>query len=465
MKKKKIFIFWYNYSMKKKIIQQIKKNKRIKTPNNTKKFRCIFGANKKEEKSPPITIRKENAYNSLIDFKLNGNNNPKTNEKTKIKNYPNQLNSYRGLTEKNNSMTSIKKQNYIIENNTNIKQYNKNNRNKKMQFFYCFHKSINMDDDKKIFYFNDVINLIDNHRKKRKIRKYFNIWKTLIKNNNARNIKINKIEEKIINFKSLKSPLKNNLNENKNALLYNNSQGNINCQNESGDPPLLQHHKANSIVKQQNFLAQNQIEESINSNLLNSNSPKIIYKKKFLKSKQVKNQSINSQKIVNMDLNIVDNNNDNNKEYNLLYQNSENNLYNKTIYMKNKNNDLNSINLIRRSFNDKNDSDQVEKINRFDNIGKCYMTNTKIQTAKKNIIVERKNLNNGERFIITNNNTPNVIDTYMKNDLKEDDNKNIINKHNKNQYSGITTKHINLTRRINKNNANNKEERNNNQSF
>ena len=500
LKLKKAFLYWNNYLMKKNIIQKLKIIKRINTPNNIKKTISIYNTKRKEEeKSPSITITKKvNISNSLIDIKLNKNTSQKIKESnikpnSNFTTYTKHLKGHIRSIGYNNSMINLKipkssinktlnnnKEkkistyynnkglygNIYYYNSINVNKYNRNDKDKKKEIPKSYNKSIDVNENKKIYYFYSIINLIDEHNNKRKIKKYFNIWKSIIKYVSA-NISTNnnkRIEEKIISFKSIKSPFKNNLNENKfnknNPLLQNNSLGNFNCQTEGAFDPNFCHYKSNSIINQPYYLSPNPNEKSIHPNYFNSNckAPKIVYQKKFLASKKIRNQSNNSKTNAEENENIILMNSEN-QEQNLLIHNIGNNLYKINSYMTKNNNDYNALFFKKNSF---------ERINEFNETGQSFIPKSKIHTTKNSFVMDRKYFNDVDNGYILNNKkiNVNVTNYYNKNDLNDVDIDNSKNNSNiNNKKSKITTKQIYLRNRICKNYSHSQEFNIDNQSF
>ena len=500
LKLKKIFLFWKNYLIKKNIIQKLKLIKKINTPNNIKKTISIYNTKKKEEQNSPSTTitKKINISNSLNDIKSNKNSSQKIKENninpnSNLSNYTKQLKGHTHSIGYNNSMINLKipksSMNKILNNNKekkiptyynnnglhgniyyynsiNINKFNRNTKDKKKEIPKSYSKSIDANENKKIYYFYSIINMIDNHNKKRKIKKYFNIWKSIIKyvssnistNNNKR------IEEKIISFKSIKSPFKKNLNENKFnkniPLFQNNSLANFNCQTEGAFGSNFCHYKSNSNINQLYYLSPNPNEKSIHPNYFNSNfkAPKIVYQKKFLVSKKIRNHSNNSKNNVEENENIILMNNENDQQ-NLLIQNIGNNLYKINSYKTKNNNDYNALIFKKNNF---------ERINEFNETGQNFIPKSKIHTTKNSFVMDRKYFNDVDDGCIPNNKKINVNFTnyYNKNssnDVDIDNNKNNSNINNK--KSKITTKQIYLRNRICKNYSHSQEFNIDNQSF
>jgi hypothetical protein len=65
----------------------------------------------------------------------------------------------------------------------------------------------NINETKKIYYFYAIMNLIDKQNKRKLVKKWFYLWKSLIRFSRSF-INSRGIEEKIINFKNKRSPIK-----------------------------------------------------------------------------------------------------------------------------------------------------------------------------------------------------------------------------------------------------------------
>ena len=160
-----------------------------------------------------------------------------------------------------------------------------------------------------------MIKLFEKLNNRKKIRKYFCIWKLLI-NFDKNFVQGYEIKEKRICLKNVKSPFKmlnnNNsvlkiLNKNKNSKNISNNN-NFLCQTESNEYFSSTHIRANSIALNENI-----IYPCFQDNLLskdyiykqNVKSPKIIYKKKFLIDKNI----YNTNTIFNEERNLITENN------------------------------------------------------------------------------------------------------------------------------------------------------------
>ena len=505
LKLKKTFLFWNMYIMKKIIIQKLKNVTKIKNVSNNKKKIPINKTKKKtEQKYNSINNKKINACNSVVELKLKKNTPQKKNIKESnfkqdinLNNYNKKVKRNINSVDNNNSMKNSKMPKSDLNNTLNIdkeiklqthehqtfsdnlsnndilivNQYNRYNQNKKGEIPENINNNIDINENKKIFYFYAIINLIDKHNKRKKMKKYFNNWESLTKSN--RNINNNKkIEEKIISFKALKSPKKNNLNNNNynKEHLYN--AGNYNCQTESNNEVIFSHFRSNSIANQQDLLTPNPIEKTMHPQLykFNFKSSKIVYQKKFLGPKKMRNQSMNSKNINDIEedrnMTLMDNNN----ALNLLMQNTTNNLYNINTYMINNNNnndDLNNTMYIKRNNYRINDGivqggGRVNTVNGNEDIYYTPAT-TKVHTSS---FIESHNFKDVDEFNINNNLnnnniTINVIENYSKIDTKKDNNINKINY----EKPRITTKQINLKSRKYKNISHSQEFRNDNQEL
>ena len=491
LKLKKAFLFWNSYITKKKIFQKLKIIKSIKTPDNIKKTLSIYTLkNKEENKSGSIKTKKINLSNSLINIKKNKiipqklninmkNNNSKQN--IWINKYEKKINKHSNSVENNNSMINLKppksalncsfniekdssldnKNNAFLNNSFNnnvivVSQYDRNNENKNKENIKTNNiNNNNINDDKKIYYFYAIINLIDKHNKRKRIKKIFNIWKSLIRYSHSF-INTYGIEEKIISFKSLRSPIKNNINENKSNK---NNTVKFNCQTEAGVDEHFSQDKLNPIYIQKDLFTPNPLEKSIHPNLFKSNikSSKIIYQKKLLVPKKMRNQSMNTihtneeDEYRNMTLA------DNNKEFNYFNQTIGNTYYNMNTYMNN-NNSFNNSNYINSKNNfDKNIGNiQEGRINRLTVNGieetEIVFTPNQSQTLKNSFIVGKNNSKDDDGFNPKKINV-NVVENYRKIDLNKD---NIINNRTNrlkmnNEKSQITTKKINLLDKNKKN--------------
>jgi hypothetical protein len=473
LKFKKIFLYWNEYSSKKKIIQKLKIFKTIKTPNNIKKSFSIYSIKKPQEQKSGITSKRINISNSLINIKTNKIIPSRQNS---IDNYvPKQNCIYTNYSKKphghsnsveNNSMMYFKTQedynnfefainpesnlqtqnNFYPHNLCNnsviiISQYDRNTEviNNNNNF------NNDMKEKEKIYYFFAVINLIDKHNKRRRIRKYFNIWKSLLRYGRTF-INSNGIEEKIISFKSIKSPPKTNLEEKKiqqqNKLTQNGSLGSLNFQTEANHDNRTRHFKANSIFSKHDLLTPNPIEKKNHPNFFKSNyrPQRIVYQKKFLASKKMRNQSMHAINIKD----IEDDRNmtliNNNKELNAMNQIGGNNFYNINPYMIHNNantnisTDYNNTEFMRRS-NIENSIGKIKegRINRIKKIEETEINFSpfEINLKKNNNKETKKDLNEKDNNKININ----IEENYNKKDYVND---NTIN----NNKSRIATKQI-----------------------
>ena len=476
LKLKKAFLFWGSYTTKKKIIQRLKNIKNFKTPYNTQKTLSIYSLNKSGQgKISSIKTKAINFSNSLINLKKNKNIPQKINMKNNssrknIINY-NFTKKHSNSVENNNStinakpLKSILNSSFNYEKQISLEKHNKKNTFKNSSFNnnvvvvsqYDRKKDIikkehmnnnniiinnNINEEKKTYYFYAIINLIDKHNKRKKIKKCFNIWKSLIRYNRSF-INSFVIEEKIISFKSLKQPFKNNNNNtketkfNKSKLLYEqNNPGLSNCQTEVGCDVQINKEQLNQKY------TQNPLEKSVHSNLLkNNNKSKIVYQKKLLIPKKMRNQSMNSIHLNDCEDDNNKNNtiNENNKEMNYYSKSPENTFYNMNSHI---------------TYNNLNNSDFFNRTNNFDknigNIGRIKKRNVtgieetevffnpQVHTVKNSFIFRNKKINEENGF---NSNTinVNVIENYRKNNLNQDNINNIFNDNDKNE---ITIKKI-----------------------
>jgi len=420
LKLKKAFIFWYDYLMKKKIIQKLKLIKNLQTP------KCV-GLNR------TMNAKKDNKFQ----------------------------------TNKKNKFSSNLCNNSVIV----VSQYDRNNETKKKEMSkYSDSKNTDINENKKIYYFYAIINLIDKHNKRKKIKNYFNVWKKFIRY--SRNfINNNKIEEKIISFKSLKSPLKNNLNNNQfnqnNSLNKNNNFNNYNCQTETDDKACFNQIKEIPDFNRYDLLTPNPYEKSMHPNLYKTNfkSSKIVYQKKLLIPKKMRNESMKSLNINdeeedrNMNMTLVDNN----KEINLLNQSTGNAFYSTHTCMFNNNDLNNSVYIKRINFDNsvgKINAGRINKSNIIEEAEVCFTPSTEVNTLKNSFVVEKKNIY--DDVIPPNKINVNVVENYNNVDLRKDNIEN--NKYKINNENRITTKQIKIREknRTFKNNSHSLEYRNDN---
>ena len=510
LKLKKAFLFWKSYTNKKKIIQKLKIIKNLKTPANINKSLSIYSSIKnEEEKTTSIKTKKINLSNSLIDLKLNiitpqkmnMNSNAKPN--SVFNNYTKKINSkHSNSVENNNSIINFNTPKSALDCSYNIDKINNLKGHKKNKFSKnTFNNSVlvvsqydrnhdikkkvnekdgnninynNMNMTKKIYCFYAIINLIDKHNKRKIIKKWFLAWKSLIRFSRSF-INAKGIEEKIINFKNIKSPLKNTINENKfnknknNSLFQNNSSSNFSCQTESNIKNKFGHDKANTNINQYDLLTPNPLEKSAHPIFFKSNikSNQIVYQKKLLVNKKMRNQSMNSNTLNELadDINMTIIKNNNNQEGKYFYQTIADNFFNYNSFINNNN----SKYIIRRNnFENSAGKCQNARINRTNGIEETeiFFTPNQNNNMKNSFIVGQKNVNEKDGF---NSNTinVNVIENYRNIDLKQDGKEN--NKNTNNKGKGvITTKQINLKYNNNKrfkNNSHSQECINNNQSF
>ena len=476
LKLKKLFLFWNEYSFKKKIVQKFKILKNIKTPNNIRKSFSIYSIKNTQEQKSGITSKRINLSNSLINIKTNKVTPKKLNS---IDNYvPKQNCIYTNYSKKphghsnsveNNSMMYFKTQEgynnsaFVINPESNMQTHNNfyphnlcNNSviivsqyDRNTEVINNNNNFINdMKDKEKIYYFFAVINIIDKHNRRRRIRKYFNIWKSSIRFGKTF-INSKGIEEKIICFKSIKSPPKSNLEEAKqqqqNKLTQNNSSGNFNFQTETNRGNPIRHYKANSIFSKHDLLTPNSEEKTLHPNFFKSNykPQKIVYQKKFLAPKKMRNQSMHAININDLedDRNITLINN--NREFNDINHIGGNTFYNMNPYMiktnanTNINTDYNNAELMRRC-NIENSMGKLQegRMNRIKGIKETEIKFSPFQISlKKNINKDlQKDLNENDNNKININ----IEENYSKRDYVKDRNDNNINSNK----SRITTKQI-----------------------
>ena len=473
LKLKKLFLFWNEYSSKKKIVQKLKIFKNIKTPNNIKKSFSIYSIKNTKEQKSGITSKRINLSNSLINIKNNKVTPKKLNS---IDNYvPKQNCIYTNYSKKphghsnsveNNSMLYFKTQEGF---NSSTFAINPESNMQTHQNFYpnniCNNSVIivsqydrntevinnnnfinDMKEKEKIYYFFAVINLIDKHNRRRRIRKYFNKWKSLLRYGRTF-INSKGIEEKIICFKSIKSPPKTNLEDTKlqqqNKLTQNNSSGNFNFQTEANHENYIRHYKANSIFSKNDLLTPNPLEKTIHPNFFKSNyrPQKIVYQKKFLAPKKMRNQSMHAININDIEddrnMTIINNN----RDLHAMNQITGNNFYNVNPFMintnANTNTDYNNAEFMKRS-NIENSMGKIQegRMNRIKRIEETEINFSPFQiNLKKNHNKEIK------KDLYENNNNKiniNVEESYNKKDNVKDRIDNNIN----NNKSRITTKQI-----------------------
>ena len=493
LKLKKAFLFWYTYFMKKKILQKMKFVHNMKTPNNVKKTLSIYATKKKEEvKLDTISANKINVSNSLINLKLKKNTpckikmceNPKQN--TIFKNYTrikvhsnssesNSTSGYLKVPESSlNRSLNIKKEKEAIirpinrnkiptnissnsvivvsqydrNNEKKIKKYrdskkkvNNKNKNKKKKKDIkqnssnknCKNIDINIKENKKIYLFYAMVNLIDMHSKRKKIKNIFNQWKTSTKNslcftNN------NKIEEKIISFKMIKPPIKNifatNQKQSHNPLKLNDNTANYNCQTEAGEENRYFQAKENHMLNRQDLPTPNQLEKSMHKSLFKSNikSSNIVYQKKVLlpHQKKLRNQSTrsndkNNNNIIEkedrrINIDLMDNKNNNNKEYNLFNRRIGQEFYSINTYAIN--NSSNNNEYINPAFiNSIGGNTQIGRINRVNGIDEtevCFTPSTEFNTLKNSYVLDKKTLYDNDKYNDKKLNV-NVVENYNNN--------------------------------------------------
>ena len=472
---KKVFLFWKMYAMKKLIIAKLIIHKNLKTKCKKKKKLNLYNDDKKKEegKSNIILTKKIVGSNSLIDLKLNSikpkqemyinhiKSNSNLNQNINLSNISKKANRYIGI-ENNNSMKYLQspKSNYENKLQSNhiktyshnlcnndikiISQYNRSIENKKKKMAGNINRNICINENKKIYYFYAIINLIDNRNRRKKLKTNFNFWKSLIKFHHSF-IANKKIEEKIISFKSLKSPNRKDVNENDQKLKSIKNlvtAGNYNCQTEAKNEINLCHFKAkNNNLNPHGLLSPNSMEKIMPQN--NYKSSKIVYQKKFLVPKKARNQSLTNSKNINYpeeDMNIMAAN-DNKNIINYFPHNT----INKNSNMTN-NYDLNKIIFMKRNNYENNDTKKGGRINTV-----CG-TEGKFHSSK-NSFIERKKFNiNKENE--SNNININIIENYRNTDVKS----NIYKKND--EEIRITTKKISLKSRKYKNLSQSQELRN-----
>ena len=467
---KKKFLFWNTSIMKKIIIEKIKIYKKLNNSNNNKKRISIYnnGKRKDEEKST-ITITKTiSTSNSLIDLKIHRTiqkpNNIKeknnSSQKMHLNKCSKKINRYIGI-ENNNSMNYFRSpkssskiklhpgynntcSNNLFNNGIKIiSQYNRTNEHEKKKTSESINKNIDINENKKIYYFYAIINLIENRNKRKKLKKYFHFWNAIMKCNNSF-FSNKKIEEKIISFKSLKSPIRKNVNEKEQK--YKNSKnlytaGNNSYQTEAEDETFLCHYKANSILSPQELFTPNHMEKTTYQKFYGSS--KIVYQKKFLVPKKMRNQSTNSKNFnfQEEDMNIETAN----ESKNIMTTNTiSNNLYTNNTYM------MNNYDLNNTVFMKNNDYENTNNRKKEGRINEVCTTECKFHTYK-NRFLESKKFNNKENE--SNNVNISIMENYKKNDSVNQNNDN-------SRINTITTKKISLKSRKYKNLSHSQEFRN-----
>ena len=304
IKLKKIVKFWKEIIDKKQIIERLKKIVRKKYIQNDYliiKNRIKRKGEKKETLS--ITTKKINLSNSVI--------NPRLSSIT-----PKRLNPE--LFNNNNVQKSLVINNYEEKRNNNL--------NKK---YFSYDEDIlneknNEINYKRRLYFYDLLKLFERKNNNRKIKECFNKWKLLNKINSKG------IEEKIINFKSIKSPFNTSKNsalnifsKRKNSIFQRNISQNLLCQTESNINNSGTHSRANSITFPKNIPTLYYFpQENINKDYIYKSNiipQKIIYKKKSLIDKRNRKMCANIDEERNLTLN-------NSREFSVLNQ-TEGNFY------------------------------------------------------------------------------------------------------------------------------------------
>ena len=516
LKLKKVFLFWNSIIIKRKIVQKLKNIKNIQTPYNSKKILSIYSLNKKPQvKTASIKTQKINMSNSLINLKRN----KITPQKLRMKNsnikpnsincnYTKKINKHCNSVESNNnSMINSKpprasinssfqcdiehnlsqnKNNEYSDNLFNknvivVNQYDRSNELKKdngKKNVKQHNMNNNINKTKKIYYFYAIMNLIDKQNKRKLVKKWFYLWKSLIRFSRSF-INSKGIEEKIINFKNKKLPIKNTndnkFNNNNNLLFQNNSSSNFNCQTEAAflGESYNTHGKSNSVLFHNDLLTPNSLEKTMHPNLFKSNfkSSKIVYQKKLLCQNKMRNQSIHTININDVE---DDRNNtliSNNQEMNYMNQTIGNNFYNFNTYMNNSNDFINLNNsqcLIRRNdFDISNNNFQEGRIKKINTIEEAEIYFTSQNNTHKNSFIIRQKNKNSDKGFNTNKINVNVVENYRKIEIQRENNEN--NRYENNKSKGvIATKQINLGIKNNKrviNNSHSQECRNNNQNY
>ena len=442
LKLKKNFIFWRTYVTKKMIINKLINIKRIMAQYNIKKKLSNF-TNKKEEENKSSSKKINNILN-LSNSLININKNKIIPIKLKIKkenkkqitmyhNYSKKNYKNNSFNKNNNSMKNIKFRksefNYsfnkekgknleYIENNkfsndlfnkniVVINQYDRNKENKnKENIKNDNRKNNNRNETKKIYYFYAIINLIDKHNKRKKIKKLFKHWKSLSKLSPSFINSIG-IEEKIINFKNINFPFKNNINKNKfnrnNLLPKNYSYINYNYQTETRYDSNSGYENSNSILINKDFLI-NPLGKAIHTNSFQRKIKlnKIVYKKKLIKPKKMRNKSMHLFNLNDVEeyrnMTLINNN----QEINFLNKSTENSFYNTKTYMNN--------------INNLNKSQYFIKRNNFENI---IMGKIKEGRLKTDNGMKEEEFNLGKINV-------NIIENYRKSNLKKEDKENNI---------------------------------------
>ena len=283
IKLRKFFKFWKEIVVKKNIIKNIKNievKKTFENELNIFKNRLKDKKIKNKTDSLLITKNKLNFSNSIINQRISHIIPKKLNQTKKDNNINNKQCIY-NYGKKKNKTNNLKKTN-------EKKSYNKNNQNKVNKFLPLSSRN---KEEKEKYYFYKLIKLIEKLNNFTKVKKYFEMWKLIIKlkQNNSKGI-----EEKIINFKTKKSPFKvmnnsvfnifNKAEDFKNQ--NNNTSRNYFCQTESNMNLSHSHLRANSIGFQKDIIlsplnfSKDKFNKNINKSIMKS--PKIIYKKKLL---------------------------------------------------------------------------------------------------------------------------------------------------------------------------------------
>ena len=288
-KLKEKFEFWKDYTIKKSIIEKLKNKFMLKShlllkkKLSNKKRKIISVTTKKIDLSNSImSQRLSNITPKEINFKSNNKQNNLTiNNCYSDKKYNYSL--FNKINIKNKIYSSISQQN-IFKINHSI--YNKN---KSIRFIKEEYKKDSLNNKERLYPLYKIIKQLEIKNNSMIKRQYLNKWKMLNKDKNNYIPFINPIEEKIIRFKKVKSPRKNNSN---NYLFHLYKDGNYlykNNKTESNVP--YSHVKANSI----NFQEKNLYIQTINNSFKDciykskTKSKRIVYKKKFLNINKARN--------------------------------------------------------------------------------------------------------------------------------------------------------------------------------
>ena len=232
----------------------------------------------------------------------------------------------------------------------------------------------------------------------------------------------------------IKPPIKNifatNQKQSHNPLYLNDNTANYNCQTETGEENRYFQAKENHMLNRQDLPTPNQLEKSMHKSLFKSNikSSNIVYQKKVLlpHQKKLRNQSTrsndkNNNNIIEkedrrINIDLMDNKNNNNKEYNLLNRRIGQEFYSINIYaINNSSNDNEYINpAFINSIGGNTQIGRINRVNGIDETEVCFTPSTEFNTLKNSYVLDKKTLYDNDKYNDKKLNV-NVVENYNNN--------------------------------------------------